>query len=167
MPVLNAAKVVAEWPTERAAAGLLALGATEAANIVNQCEDPVSGRLLSAIAADRPDRARKILEMVTTERAGQLVDHMSSVASAAALSVPPPARAARILDRADIPTVVGTLSELPARAAAAIVLAMDDSRAVEVLGRASPATVTAILGNVPPAARDALLSKLPKRFRGR
>jgi tRNA A-37 threonylcarbamoyl transferase component Bud32/flagellar motility protein MotE (MotC chaperone) len=167
MPVLTAAKVVAEWPTERAAAGLLALGVTEAANIVNQCEDPVSGRLLSAIAADRPDRARKILEMVTTERAGQLVDHMSSVASAAALSVPPPGRAARILDRADIPTVVGTLSELPARAAAAIVLAMDDSRAVEVLGRASPATVTAILGNVPTAARDALLGRLPKRFRGR
>lgn len=166
MPVLNAAKVVAEWPTERAATALLTLGETDAANIVNQCEDPVSGRLLSAIAADQPDRARRILEMVTTERAGQLVDHMSSVASAAALSVPPPVKAARILDRADIPTVVGTLSELPPRAAASIVLAMDEPRAIEVLGRASPTTVAAILGNVPPADRHALLRRLPKRFRG-
>jgi len=167
MPVLNAAKVVADWPTERAAAALLGLGATEAANIVNQCEDAVSGRLLTAIAVDQPDRARKILEMVTMERAGQLVDHMSSVASAAALSIPPPSKAARILDRADLPTVVGTLSELPARGAAAIVLAMDEPRAIEVLGRASPATVAAILANVPPAGRDALLSGLPPRFHGR
>jgi flagellar motility protein MotE (MotC chaperone) len=165
MPVLNAAKVVADWPTERAAAALLGLGATEAANIVNQCEEPVSGRLLSAIAADHPEHARRILEMVTTERAGQLVDHMSSVASAAALSVPPSGKAARILDRADLPTVVGTLSEMPPRGAAAIVLALDEPRAVEVLGRAAPATVAAILGNVPAAGRDALLSRLPKRFR--
>jgi serine/threonine protein kinase len=167
MPVTNAAKLVAEWPTERAATALLSLGETQAANIVNQCEDPVSGRLLSAIAVDHPDRAGRILEMVTAERAGQLVDHMSSVTSAAALSTPPSGKAARILDRADIPTVVGALSDMSPRSAASVVLAMDEPRAVEVLGRASPATVAAILGNVPAADRNALLSQLPKRFRGR
>jgi tRNA A-37 threonylcarbamoyl transferase component Bud32/flagellar motility protein MotE (MotC chaperone) len=167
LPVRDAAEVVADWPADKAARELVALGETEAANIVNRCDDPVGGKLLSAIAADHPARARKILEMVTVDRAGLLLDHMSSVAAASALSLPPSATAVRVLGRADTPTVVGALSEMPPHSAASVVLAMDEPRAVEVLGHATPATVAAILRNVSLAGRgQALLDRLPGRFRG-
>ena len=78
MPALDAAKIVSDWPTDRAVTDLLTLGGTAAAGIINRCEDAVAGKLLSGIAAGKPARARKILEMVTTERAGRLLDHMSS-----------------------------------------------------------------------------------------
>src|SRR6185312_15989602 len=90
MPVLEAAKIVSDWPTDRAVTDLIALAETPAARIINRCEDPVAGKLLSGIAAGEPARVRKILEMVTTERAGRLLDHMSSLAAASALSLPTP-----------------------------------------------------------------------------
>ena len=68
MPALDAAKIVSDWPTDRAVTDLLTLGETAATGIINRCADPVAGKLLSGIAAGKPGRARKILEMVTTER---------------------------------------------------------------------------------------------------
>ena len=91
-PVQHAAKMVREWPTDRAAVELLALDQSRAASILSLCENPVAGKLLSTIAARRPDLAWKFLDMVPVKRAGLLLDEMSSLAAAVALAVPRPGR---------------------------------------------------------------------------
>jgi flagellar motility protein MotE (MotC chaperone) len=165
MPAQDAAKIVSDWPTERAVTDLLNLAETTAARIINRCADPVAGKLLSGIAADQPARVRKILEMVTTERAGRLLDHMSSLAAASALSLPTPTGAVRVLGQADDLTATGVLLEMSAPSAAGLVMVMDTERAVKLLGHAAPVTVAAILRNVPRDRREAVLSRLPQVFR--
>jgi Mg/Co/Ni transporter MgtE len=165
MPAADAAKIVSDWPTDRAVTDLLNLGETATARIINRCADPVAGKLLSGIAADRPARVRKILEMVTTERAGRLLDHMSSLAAASALSLPTPAGAARVLGQADDLTATGVLLEMSAPSAAGLIMVMDTDRAVKLLGHAAPATVAGILRNVPRDRRQVVLSRLPQLFR--
>jgi len=165
MPVLDAAKIVSDWPTDRAVTDLLALGESAAAGIINRCADPVAGKLLSGIAAGRPARARKILEMVTTERAGRLLDQMSSLAAASALSLPTPTGAVRLLGQADDLTAAGVLLEMSAPGAAGLVMAMDAERAAKLLGQAAPVTVAGILRNVPRDRRRLLLDRLPEPFR--
>jgi Mg/Co/Ni transporter MgtE len=165
LPALDAAKIVSDWPTDRAVTDLLTLGETGAAGIINRCDDPVAGKLLSGIAADKPARARKILEMVTTERAGRLLDHMSSLAAASALSLPTPTGAARVLGQAEDLTAAGVLLEMSAPSAARLVMAMDAERAVKLLGQAAPVTVAGILRNVAGDRRRVLLNQLPQPFR--
>jgi protein kinase-like protein len=165
MPVLEAAKIVSDWPTDRAVTDLIALAETPAARIINQCADPVAGKLLSGIAAGEPARVRKILEMVTTERAGRLLDHMSSLAAASALSLPTPTGAVRVLGQADDLTATGVLLEMKAPSAAGLMMVMDTERAAKLLGQAAPVTVADILRNVPSGRRHALLSRLPEPFR--
>jgi Mg/Co/Ni transporter MgtE len=108
---------------------------------------------------------RKILEMVTTERAGRLLDHMSSLAAASALSLPTPTGAVRVLGQADDLTVTGVLLELSAPSAAGLVMAMNTERAVKLLGHAAPVTVAGILRNVPTDRRQVVLRSLPQPFR--
>ncbi len=165
MPALDAAKIVSDWPTDRAVTDLLVLGETVAAGIINRCDDLVAGKLLSGIAADQPARARKILEMVTTERAGRLLDHMSSLAAASALALSTPTGAVRMLGQADDLTAAGVLIEMPAQHAAGLITAMDSERAVKLLGQAAPVTVAGILRRVPEDRRGALLSQLTEPFR--
>lgn len=165
MPALEAAKIVSDWPTDRAVTDLIALAETPAARIINQCADPVAGKLLSGIAAGEPARVRKILEMVTTERAGRLLDHMSSLAAASALSLPTPTGAVRVLGQADDLTATGVLLEMKAPSAAGLMMVMDTERAAKLLGQAAPVTVADILRNVPSGRRQALLSGLPEPFR--
>jgi eukaryotic-like serine/threonine-protein kinase len=165
MPALDAAKIVSDWPTDRAVTDLLTLGETAAAGIINRCADQVAGKLLSGIAADKPARARKILEMVTTERAGRLLDQMSSLAAASALALPTPTGAVRMLGQADDLTAAGVLLEMSAPSAAGLVIAMDAERAVKLLGQAAPVTVAGILRNVPGDRRRLLLGRLPEPFR--
>jgi tRNA A-37 threonylcarbamoyl transferase component Bud32 len=165
MPALDAAKIVSDWPTDRAVTDLLTLGETAAAGIINRCADPVAGKLLSGIAAGKPARARKILEMVTTERAARLLDQMSSLAAASALSLPTPTGAVRMLGHADDLTAAGVLLEMSAPSAAGLVVAMDAERAVKLLGQAAPVTVAGILRNVPADRRRLLLNRLPEPFR--
>jgi flagellar motility protein MotE (MotC chaperone) len=165
MPALDAAKIVSDWPTDRAVTDLLTLGGTAAAGIINRCDDAVAGKLLSGIAAGKPDRARKILEMVTTERAGRLLDHMSSAAAASALSLPTATGAARMLGQADDLTATGVLLEMDAPGAAGLIMAIDPERAVKLLGQAAPVTVAGILRNVPRDRRQVLLNQLPEPFR--
>jgi eukaryotic-like serine/threonine-protein kinase len=165
IPALDAAKIVSDWPTDRAVTDLLTLGETAAAGIINRCDDQVAGKLLSGIAAEKPARARKILEMVTTERAGRLLDQMSSLAAAAALSLPTPTGAVRMLGQADDLTAAGLLLEMSAASAAGLVRAMDAERAVRLLGQAAPVTVADILRNVPGDRRRLLLNQLPEPFR--
>jgi flagellar motility protein MotE (MotC chaperone) len=165
MPALDAAKIVSDWPTDRAVTDLLTLGETAAAGIINRCADPVAGKLLSGIAAGKPARARKILEMVTTERAGRLLDQMSSLAAASALSLPTPTGAVRMLGQADDLTAAGVLLEMSAPSAAGLVVAMDAERAVKLLGQAAPVTVAGILRNVPGDRRRLLVNQLPEPFR--
>jgi hypothetical protein len=165
MPALDAAKIVGDWPTDRAVTDLLTLGGTAAAGIINRCEDAVAGKLLSGIAAGKPARARKILEMVTTERAGRLLDHMSSTAAASALSLPTATGAARVLGQADDLTATGVLLEMNAPSAAGLIMAIDPGRAVKLLGQAAPVTVAGILRNVPRDRRQVLLNQLPEPFR--
>jgi hypothetical protein len=165
MPVLEAAKTVSDWPTDRAVTDLLSLAETPAARIINRCEDPVAGKLLSGIAAGEPARVRKILEMVTTERAGRLLDHMSSLAAASALSLPTPTGAVRVLGHADDLTATGVLLEMKAPSAAGLMMVMDTERAAKLLGQAAPVTVADILRNVPSGRRQALLGRLPEPFR--
>jgi hypothetical protein len=136
-----------------------------AAGIINRCADPVAGKLLSGIAAGNPARARKILEMVTTERAARLLDQMSSLAAASALSLPTPTGAVRMLGQADDLTAAGVLLEMSAPSAAGLVTAMDADRAVKLLGQAAPVTVAGILRNVPAERRRLLLSRLSEPFR--
>lgn len=166
MSALAAAKMVSGWPADRAVTNLLALDRTAAARIINQCDDQVAGKLLSGIAADEPAKARKILEMVTTERAGRLLDHMSSIAAAAALSFGPPTGAVRVLAQAGDLTVTGVLLEMRPPAAAGLLLAMDAERGVKLLGQAAPATVADILRNIPGSRRQELLNRLPELSRG-
>ncbi len=165
MPALDAAKIVSDWPTDRAVTDLLSLGETAAAGIINRCADPVAGKLLSGIAAGKPARARKILEMVTTERAGRLLDQMSSLAAASALSLPSPTGAVRMLGHADDLTAAGVLLEMSAPSAAGLITAMDAERAAKLLGQAAPVTVAAILRNVPGDRRRLLLNQLTEPFR--
>ena len=165
MPVLDAAKIISDWPTDRAVTDLLNLGETAAAGIINRCADPVAGKLLSGIAAGNPARARKILEMVTTERAARLLDQMSSLAAASTLSLPTPTGAVRMLGQADDLTAAGVLLEMSAPSAAGLVIAMDADRAVKLLGQAAPVTVAAILRNVPADRRRLLLNRLSEPFR--
>ena len=165
MPALDAAKIVSDWPTDRAVTDLLTLGETAAAGIINRCADPVAGKLLSGIAAGKPARARKILEMVTTERAGRLLDQMSSLAAASALSLPTPTGAVRMLGQADDLTAVGVLLEMSAPSAAGLIVALDAERAVKLLGQAAPVTVAGILRNVPGDRRRLLVNQLPEPFR--
>jgi tRNA A-37 threonylcarbamoyl transferase component Bud32 len=164
MPALDAAKVVSDWPTDRAVTDLLTLADTAAAGIINRCADPVAGKLLSGIAVGRPARARKILEMVPAERAGRLLDHMSSLAAASALSLPTTTGAVRVLGQADDLTATGVLLEMSAPAAAAVIIAMDGKRAARLLGQAAPVTVAGILRNVPRDQRRVLLDRLPGPF---
>jgi serine/threonine protein kinase len=165
-PVQDAARIVREWPTDRAAAELLALDQSKAANILNLCENPVAGKLLSAIAVSRPDLAWKFLDMVPLKRSGQLLDEMSSLAAAVALAVPPARAALKVLACGDELTIVGTLSHMVAPKAGAIVTAMDDDkRVVRLLVRtANPVVVAGILRNVPPSRRQGLLQMLPDGF---
>jgi flagellar motility protein MotE (MotC chaperone) len=165
IPALDAAKIVSDWPTDRAVTDLLTLGETAAAGIINRCADQVAGKLLSGIAADKPTKARKILEMVTTERAGRLLDQMSSLAAAAALSLPTPTGAVRMLGQADDLTAAGVLLEMSAPSAAGLVMAMDAERSVRLLGQAAPVTVAGILRNVPGDRRRLLLNQLSEPFR--
>jgi len=165
VPALTAAKIVSDWPTDRAVTDLLALDEKAAAGVINRCDDPVAGKLLTGIAADEPATARKILEMVTTERAGRLLDHMSSLAAAAALSLATPTGAVRVLAQADDLTATGVLLEMRAPTAAGLLMAMDAERGVKLLGHAAPATVAGILRNVPASRRQALLKKLPEPSR--
>jgi len=165
MSALDAAKIISDWPTDRAVTDLIILGETAAARIISRCDDPVAGKLLSGIAADDPARVRKILEMVTTERAGRLLDHMSSLAAAAALSLPTPTGAVRVLGQADDLTVTGVLLELSAPSAAGLVMAMNTERAVKLLGHAAPVAVAGILRNVPTDRRQVVLRSLPQPFR--
>lgn len=166
MPALSAVAVISRWPADRAAGELIALSEKDAAKIINGCDDTLGGKLLTAIAAERPARARKILEMVLSGRAGHLLDHMSSVAAAATLSLPEAADAGHILDRADTRTVVGALSEMSPGRASSIVEAMDVVRAGEVLGQTAIVKAAAILRNVSPAShRQVLLKRLPEPSR--
>jgi len=165
MPALDAAKIVSDWTTERAVTDLLILEETVAAGIVNRCDDLVAGKLLSGIAAAKPARARKILEMVTTERAGRLLDQMSSPAAASALALPTPTGAVRVLGQADDLTAAGVLLEMTPQHAAGLVMAMDAGRAVKLLGQAAPVTVAGILRNVPAGRRQVLLSQFAEPFR--
>jgi Mg/Co/Ni transporter MgtE len=165
MPALDAAKIVSDWPTDRAVTDLVSLGETAAARIINRCDDPVAGKLLSGIAASSPARVRKILEMVTTERAGRLLDHMSSLAAASALSFPTPTGAVRVLGQADDLTATGVLLEMNAPSAAGLVMVMDTERAVRLLGQSAPVTGADILRNVPGDRREVLLRSLPQPFR--
>jgi tRNA A-37 threonylcarbamoyl transferase component Bud32 len=166
-PVKDAAKIVSEWPTDRAAADLLALDQTRAANIIVQCPDPVAGKLLSAIAMSKPSLAWKLLTMISPSRAGWLLDNMSSLGAAAALDVPSAIEALGLLDRADERTVADALSEMQSAKAARIVLAMaDERRAAHLLHQtANPATVAGILRFVVPQVRNGILGKLPADFR--
>jgi hypothetical protein len=165
MPALDAAKIVSDWPTDRAVTDLLSLGETAAARIINRCDDPVAGKLLSGVAASSPARVRKILEMVTTERAGRLLDHMSSLAAASALSFPTSTGAVRVLGQADYLTATGVLLEMSAPNAAGLVMVMDTERAVKLLGQAAPVTGADILRNVPGDRRQVLVRSLPQPFR--
>jgi serine/threonine protein kinase/flagellar motility protein MotE (MotC chaperone) len=165
MPALDAAKIISDWPTDRAVTDLLTLGGTQAAKIINRCEDPVAGKLLTGIAADDPARARKVLEMVTTERAGRLIDHMSSLAAASALSLPTSTGAVRVLGQADDLTVAGVLLEMEASSAARLIMAMDTERGAKLLGQAAPVTVADILRNLPALRRTALMNRLAEPFR--
>jgi tRNA A-37 threonylcarbamoyl transferase component Bud32 len=169
MSALSAARIIASWPADRAAAALLALDSTEAAKDINLCADPVGGAVLSAIAvaSGQPARTRKILEIVTADRAGRLLDHMTSAAAAAALALPTVAAAIGRLAEADTSTAVGALAEMDPRRAALLVQEMDETRAVEVLGRMpDPATVAGIMLHVFPAIRrQALLNRLSAPFR--
>jgi flagellar motility protein MotE (MotC chaperone)/tRNA A-37 threonylcarbamoyl transferase component Bud32 len=167
MPAVTAARTVATWSADKAAADLLILGATEAAKIINKCDDPVGGKLLTAMAADRPAQASRILGMLTADRTAGLLEQMSSEAAAAVLAVLPAANAARRLAGADNETVVGVLAEMDPGRAAPIVQAMDEGRAAAVLGRMpDPVIAAAILAQVNPAtSRQALLSRLPGPFR--
>jgi Mg/Co/Ni transporter MgtE len=165
MPALDAAKIVSDWPTDRAVTDLLALGETAAAGIINRCADPVAGKLLSSIAATHSARARKILEMVTTERAARLLDQMSSSAAASALSLPTPTGAVRMLGQADDLTAAGVLLEMSPPSAAGLIVAMDAERAAKLLGQAAPVTVAGILRNVAADRRRLLLDRLPEPFR--
>lgn len=168
LPVETAAKIIAGWPTDRAVADLLAMEENGAANIINRCGDADAGRLLSAIATEQPALARKFLEMVTANRRGRLLNHMSSPAAASVLVLPPLAGAVRALARAHDITVVGALSEMTSASAASLVTAIadeDEDRVVAVLGHAAPATVAGILKHVIPSTRSQrLLGQLPVRF---
>jgi serine/threonine protein kinase len=165
---LAAAEIIAKWPTDRAVADLLAMDDNEAANIINRCGDAHAGRLLSAIAAEQPGLARKFLEMVTANRRGRLLNHMSSPAAASVLALLPVAAAVRALAKAHETTAVGVLSEMKSSSAASLVTAIaddDEERAVSVLGQAAPVTVAGILKYVVPASRSQhLLTRLPVRF---
>lgn len=164
MPTVDAAKMVSDWPADHAAADLLKLGETQAAQIINQCDDPVAGKLLSAIAIEQPAQGRKILEMLTTERAGRLLDHMSSIASAPVLSLPPLTGALHVLAHAADPTVVAILLKMNASSAAALVKAMDTERTVRLLAQAPPAAAANLLRSLPPVRRQDLMSRLPQEF---
>jgi len=178
LPVLTQAQVVADIPTDRAAAELLALTRHEAARIIKRCDDALGGNLLSAIAmpaepsagdrdaVDRATTARRILQMLPPDRHGPLLDHMSSVGLAAMLSLPPEDEAVRIADQADTVTVAGALSEMAPARAASLTVTMDAGRLNEVFRRAAPARVADILRCVSPASRrQDLLSRLPDRTR--
>jgi Mg/Co/Ni transporter MgtE len=158
--------MVREWPTDRAAAELLALDQSRAANILSLCDNPVAGKLISAIAVSRPDLAWKFLDMVPLKRAGQLLDEMSSLAAAVALAVPQARAALKVLACADELTIVGTLSHMVATKAGAIVGAMgDDKRVVRLLVRtANPVVVAGILRHIPQPRRQVLVQMLPDGF---
>ncbi len=176
LPVLSQAQVVADMLTDEAVDQLLALPRHDAARIINRCDDALAGNLLSAIAvpgepqadgthdSERPAAARKILQMLPSDRRGPLIDHMSSVALAVVLALPPAEEIVRVIDRADTATVVGALSEMSPASAASLVLAMDPRPAAEVLKQAGPALAADILRRVSPASRrQELLSRLPER----
>ena len=167
MPPPPAAKMIAEWSADRAAVELLALDPTGAAKIINQSAVPFAGEVLSAVAANQPVRARKILEIVTADLAGRLLDHMSASATAGTLALPPAAGAVDLLAEADVSTAVGALTGMPADRASPLVQAMGETHAVEVLAMMpDPATVAGILSHVFPATRgQALLNRLPVPFR--
>jgi hypothetical protein len=166
-PAQDAARIVTDWPTDRAAAELLVLDRAKAANILNLCADQVAGKLLTAIAVSRADLAWSFLDMVPLKRAGLLLDEMSSLAAAVALAVPPARAALKVLARADELTVVGALANLAAPNAGAVVALLDDDqRVVRLLVRtANPVVVAGILRHVPPSRRQALLPLLPAGFR--
>ncbi|HEY0935150.1 MAG TPA: protein kinase [Trebonia sp.] len=168
LPVTDAVRVVSDPANSRAAADLLALDPSRAASIISRCAEAAAGRLLSAIAADQPAVAWRLLDMLPQERGGRLLDHMSSLAAAAVLAVPGPGPALGLLARADGLTVVSALTEMTPAAAAALVTALDDdARAARLLFQtASPPAVAGILRRVEPAARGrALLSQLPAGYR--
>ena len=165
-PDRDAAKIISEWSTDRAAAELLALDQGRAANIILQCSDPVAGKLLSAVAMSKPPLAWKLLTMIPPGRAGWLLDNMSSLGAAAALDVPSAKEALGLLDRADERTIVDTLSEMQSAKAAGIVAVMADERRVAHLlhQTANPATVAGILRFAGAQARRGILSRLPADF---
>lgn len=166
-PAQDAARIVSEWGTDRAAAELLALDRSRAANILSRCENPVAGKLLSAITVSRPDLAWSFLDMVTLKRAGLLLDEMSSLAAAVALAVPQEKAALKVLACADELTIVGALSHLAAPKAGAIVTLMDDDKRVArlLVRTANPVVVAGILRHIPQPRRQVLLQLLPVGFR--
>lgn len=166
-PVQDAARMVSDWPTDRAVTDLLVLDRSTAANILSRCADPVAGKLLSAIAVSRPDLAWAFLDMVPLKRAALLLDEMSALAASAALAVPPARAALKVLAGAEELTNVGALSHMAAPKAGAVVALMDDDKGVVrlLVRTANPVTVAGILRYVPPSRRQALLPMLPAGFR--
>jgi serine/threonine protein kinase len=164
----DAAEAVAKWPSDRAAAELLALEDRDTASIINSCGDADAGRLLSAIAAEQPTQAGKFIEMVRRDRRGRLLNHMSSPAAASVLVLPPQAWMLRALAVAYDATIAGALAEMPSANAASLIMAIaneDEGRVVAVFSQAAPAIVAGILRHVtPPSRSQRLLRQLPVRF---
>jgi Mg/Co/Ni transporter MgtE len=109
--------------------------------------------------------ARQFLEMVTADRRGRLLNHMSSSAAASILVIQPQSGAVRALLRSYDTTVAGCLSEMPGASAAGLITAIadeDEARAVTVLGQTAPATVARILKHT--ARGQRLLRQLPVKF---
>jgi serine/threonine protein kinase len=168
LPVHDAARIVSDPANDHAVADLLALPQERAASIINRCPESAGGRLLGAIAAQQPSVAWKFLHILPKDRAGLLLDRMSSLAAAAVLSVPPAKDKLDVLSKADPVTVVGALTEMEAVRAAALIMAVDDEmRAAQLLFRTgNPAIVAAILRQVTPRARvDQVIDRLPAEFR--
>jgi tRNA A-37 threonylcarbamoyl transferase component Bud32/flagellar motility protein MotE (MotC chaperone) len=165
MPTADAVAIVSGASTDDGVGMLVQLPEPSAARILDRCTNHVAGELIGGMAGTQPQRAAKILQIVSSGRAGRVLDYVSDRVAASILTVMPAGDAARILRECDIRTAGGALAQAPPRNAGQIVKAMDGKRAVDVLSNVAPVQVAAILIVVSEELRRTLLQRFTPSFR--
>jgi serine/threonine protein kinase len=156
----DAREVILKVRPDTAAAMLAAMPDDQTGRLLVSYPPNVRRKLLQGIAVARPDKAGKILRLLKTSDASQMLAHLESRTAAAVLDSIPPSEGARVLSSTD-----RIIAELPVRISAALITGMKTGQIAEILAHINPATVASLLLSAPSTVTAAILGQLNPALR--